>query len=307
MSDIIPFPGSEKKLKEDIHESIKKGAYNKAYDLFEQYEMSFELNDSLALSKCDVLFRLEYFLELREETIILLKKGTSYYDELMIYYVKSLNGLGQFQESVEVINQIINEVKNHKTRMALFPIQEYAKSKLDENKQTVSKKLEQFNHLNQREQSNLVLSMIDNGFYDFKDSIAYIITNISLPYHLTSLMLEYLRFANYNHSLSITKYNKTIDITPTLLKGLENTNLKLNVIPKVSDSLSEDAIHIMDEAVHIMNNHSIQLYPIDIYEIFSEEVWVNGYEVFFKSMLGIETTIINEEVLSFIKNIDSQT
>ena len=67
-----------------------------------------------------MLLQLNAYLELREEAIILLKRGFNCYDELMIYYIKSLNGLGQFNEAVEVINQIIDEVKNHKTRMELF-------------------------------------------------------------------------------------------------------------------------------------------------------------------------------------------
>ena len=53
----------------------------------------------------------ELFLELREEAIILLKRGLNCYDDLMIYYIKSLNGLGQYYQAVEVINQIIDEVK----------------------------------------------------------------------------------------------------------------------------------------------------------------------------------------------------
>ena len=44
----------------------------------------------------------------------------------MLYYIKALNGLGQYYESVNVINQIIDEVQSHKTRMALFPLKEYA-------------------------------------------------------------------------------------------------------------------------------------------------------------------------------------
>ena len=92
----------------------------KMYQLFNVYEQHFDLNEEIALKKCQMLLQLNAYLELREEAIILLKRGFNCYDELMIYYIKSLNGLGQFNEAVEVINQIIDEVKNHKTRMELF-------------------------------------------------------------------------------------------------------------------------------------------------------------------------------------------
>ena len=71
-----------------------------------------------------------------------MKRGLSCYDDLMIYYVKSLNGLGQYYQTVEVINQIIDEVRDHKTRMALFPLKEYAQSKLDEDRQMISSSLQ---------------------------------------------------------------------------------------------------------------------------------------------------------------------
>ena len=86
----------------------------------------------------------------------------------MIYYVKSLNGLGQYYQTVEVINQIIDEVRDHKTRMALFPLKEYAQSKLDEDRQMISSSLAKFEDYNSREQTALVLQLIDNGHYQFK-------------------------------------------------------------------------------------------------------------------------------------------
>ena len=59
-------------------------------------------------------------MELREEAIVLLKRGIQAYDELMLYYIKALNGLGQYYESVNVINQIIDEVQSHKQEWRYF-------------------------------------------------------------------------------------------------------------------------------------------------------------------------------------------
>jgi hypothetical protein len=41
--------------------------------------------------KCDMLYHLNSFLELREEAIVLLKRGIQAYDELMLY-AYSFNG-----------------------------------------------------------------------------------------------------------------------------------------------------------------------------------------------------------------------
>ena len=120
MADIIPFPQSKSKVIKQINDAERNADFEKMYHLFNVYEQHFDLNEDIALKKCRMLLKLNAYLELREEAIILLKRGFNCYDELMIYYIKSLNGLGQFYEAVEVINQIIDEVKIIKPEWNFF-------------------------------------------------------------------------------------------------------------------------------------------------------------------------------------------
>ncbi|PTI34298.1 hypothetical protein, partial [Staphylococcus warneri] len=299
MSDIIPFPLSEKKLKEDIRKAELTQDLDRMYELFEQYESQFELDEALAIKKCDMLYQMRAFLELREEAIILLKQGLNKYDELMIYYIKGLNGLEQYYESVEVINQIIDEVRDHKTRMELFPLKEYAQSKLDSNHEQLTQSLAQFHQLNAREQTHVLLQLIDNGHYDFKETIHYLLSHSTFENNIVSLMIEYLRFAQSESIVTVTKYGTTVNIIPKELSGLEHTTLKSIILPKVIENLEDGAIHIVDEASHIMNNHSILLYPLNIESLFPIEDWIVAYDVYFKSMLGIDDNVVNQDVLSY--------
>ena len=148
----------------------------------------------------------------------------------MLYYIKALNGLGQYYESVNVINQIIDEVQSHKTRMALFPLKEYAQSQLNEDKHITSQSLAKFNTLNLNEQIQLVLKLIDNGHYEFKETIAFLLSNEVEADNLKSLMLEFLRFAGYNTPININKMNYSVNVIPNELNGLEHTELKTQVI-----------------------------------------------------------------------------
>ena len=106
MSNVIPFPQSEEKLLNQINDAQRRNDFNAMYNLFHTYEQNFELNEKVALKKCWMLLQMNSFLELREEAIILLKRGLNCYDELIIYYIKSLNGLGQYYEAVEVLSLI---------------------------------------------------------------------------------------------------------------------------------------------------------------------------------------------------------
>lgn len=304
MSNVIPFPQSEQKIITKIKNAQHNHDYEEMYDLFETYERHFELTEDLALKKCWMLNQMSSFLELREEAIILLKRGLSCYDDLMIYYVKSLNGLGQYYQTVEVINQIIDEVRDHKTRMALFPLKEYAQSKLDEDRQMISSSLAKFEDYNSREQTALVLQLIDNGHYQFKESVAHLLSILKLPHNIMSLMLEYLRFAEYDNEIVIRKYGQEVSVIPSNLTGLEHTTMKETVIPQVIQRLEEGALHIVDEAHHIMNNHSILLYPLEIKSLYHIDEWINAYDVYFKSLFGIEITVENLNTLEFIKSLD---
>lgn len=305
MSDIIPFPLSEGKLKKEIKQAELTQNFDEMYNLFEQYESQFDLDENLAMTKCNMLYQMNAFLELREEAIILLKKGLNRYDDLMIYYVKSLNGLEQYYEAVEVINQIIDEVRDHKTRMELFPLKEYAQAQLQSNKQQLSQSLTEFNHLSTREQTHILLQLIDNGHFDFKESINYLLNNYSFENNIISLMIEYLRFAQSEEPIRVNKYGYASDIKPKDLSGLEHTTMKTQIIPEVINQLEDGALHIVDEANHIMNNHSILLYPLNIEEIFTIDEWTNAYDVYFKGMIGIEKNVVKEEALTFIKQLES--
>lgn len=224
MSDIIQFPNSSKKLYKDIKRAEQDQNYDLMYEYIVQYERQFELTEEIAMMKCRMLYETGSFLELREETIVLLKTGIQQYDALMIYYVKSLIGLGQYFEVVEVIHQIIDEVKDHKTRMALHPLKEFAKSKLIEDEKRLTQSLTDFDTLSMREQTHLILKLIDNGHFQFQETVLYILKSNTYSYNLISLMIEYLRFANCTQELTIEKYGMDVTFVPANLNGLRTYN-----------------------------------------------------------------------------------
>ena len=139
--------------------------------------------------------------------------------------------------------------------MELFPLKEYAQSKLDQDRKMISTSLSQFDEFNSREQTALILQLIDNGHYQFKESIAHLLTTLDLPNNIKSLMLEYLRFAGYQRTIDINKYRLSAQVIPSKLCGLEHTIMKKLVIPQVIQRLEDGALNIVDEAHHIMNNH----------------------------------------------------
>lgn len=306
MSDIIPFPRSKEKLIREIKQAFNENNLAQAYDLFESLEAQFELDEQMALLKCATLFKMEHYLELREEAIILLKQGMSNYDDLMIYYVQSLNGLGQYFEVVEIINQIIDEVNDHKTRMELFPIKEFALSQIDKHNEHAAQMLQNFDTLTLKEQVNIMLTLIDHGQYRYQETVIHLLNALALAPNVVSIMLEYLRFAKNDQTISIHKYGYEINVIPRNLEGLEQTLFKAEIIPNVLKQLEDGAAQLVEEALHLLNNHAILLYPLNVENIATKQTWIEGYTNYFKSMVGLESLDETNHVLAFIVSLDNE-
>ncbi|MDK9865535.1 MULTISPECIES: hypothetical protein [Staphylococcus] len=304
MSDIIPFPRSKDKLIREIKQSFNNNELDQMYELFEDFEKQFELDEQMSLLKCAMLYKMGHYLELREEAIILLKQGITKYDDLMVYYVKSLNGLGQYFEVVDVINQIIDEVNDHKTRMELFPLKEYGLSQIDKHNAHAAEMLRDFESLSLREQISTILTLIDHNQYRYQETVVNIINEIELAPNVVSIMLEYLRFAGYNQNIRVQKFDYTVEVNPNHLSGLEQTLFKIKIIPEVIKQIEDDAAQIVEEALHLMNNHAILLYPLDIESIASEDEWIEAYTNYFKSMLGLESLDTTNTIVNLITSID---
>ncbi|WP_251519994.1 MULTISPECIES: hypothetical protein [Staphylococcus] len=307
MSDIIPFPRSQDKLIREIKQSFNKDKFDQTYELFEQYEQQFELDEQMSLLKCALLYQMGSYLELREEAIILLKQGITKYDDLMIYYIKSLEGLGQYFEVVEVINQVIDEVHNHKTRMELYPIKERALRELEKHNEHASELLQQFDELSLREQINTILMLIDFNEFHYKETIVNILVHSDLAPNVVSIMLEYLRFAQYDNEIEITKLKQKVSVNPNHLTGLEHTKIKEQIIPHVIGRLEDQVATITTEALHLMNNHAILLYPIDVESIASIDDWIYAYTNYFKSMVNLEKRDDQHPVIKYLEQLDSQS
>lgn len=306
MSDIIPFPRSKEKLIREIKQAFNENNLVQAYDLFESLEAQFELDEQMALLKCAMLFKMEHYLELREEAIILLKQGMSNYDDLMIYYVQSLNGLGQYFEVVEIINQIIDEVNDHKTRMELFPIKEFALSQIDKHNEHAAQMLQNFDTLTLKEQVNIMLTLIDHSQYRYQETVIHLLNALELAPNVVSIMLEYLRFAKNDQTISIHKYGYEIDVIPRNLEGLEQTLFKTEIIPNVLKQLEDGAAQLVEEALYLLNNHAILLYPLNVESIATKQTWIEGYTNYFKSMIGLESLDETNHVLTFIVSLDKE-
>lgn len=287
MSDIIPFPKLKNQLITNIKTSMQDGEYDKAYESFETYEQHFEMDEQLSLMKCEVLKSCGHYLELREEASILLNQGHEQYDQVVIYFVESLFQLEQYQTVVEIINQIKDEAIDHATRMTLRPMQDLAKDKLEQRKLKASEILKTFKDTNFEEQVQLLIDLIDNHLGIFNLTLAQIIENEPLHPNVQSLILEYLRLGEWSAEVKFNKIDTNIAIVPTELSGIERTDFKINIIPKIIEQLEIDSPASIELSNSILNQHAILLYPIEFKSI-KNEVLIACYLKLLSERLNID-------------------
>ncbi|UXS30358.1 hypothetical protein MUA33_06165 [Staphylococcus delphini] len=307
MSDIIPFPKLKEKLINDITEAFDKEQYEHAYDHFITYERHFELTSELAIIKCDILWQLGAYLELKEEANILMMQGFPPYDTYIVYYIKSLFALEQYKATVEMVDQVLDEVDAHETRMTLLPIKNQAQSKLDERQDYMLHRLQRFSELSHYDQTQLVLTLIDDRVYQFSETIAYLLAHEPIVASIQSLMLEYLRFAGYNQGVTVETDSRQIQVIPTELVGIEQTVFKDQLLPAVIDALEVEIPSLVQEAYILLNANNIALYPVNILDYGTVEMWRDTYIAYFHQLMGKEVNVdsLHVEIFKLIKSLNT--
>lgn len=308
MTDIIPFPQNQSKLINDIKTSFKHEQYDKMYDLFMKYEKDFELDTDLALLKCEMLLRMEQYLELREEAIILLKQGFDAYNRLMVYYMTSLHGLGQYYECVNLFNQIIDQVKDHDIRMQLFPIKEDAQMQLNQNKKHYISKMSRFTTLTIDQQLYLLFDMMHEGQYGFAKTFAEILNQERLHSHVQTIILEYLKKAQYQHEINFVKNNAEFKVVPKALPGLEYASFTQKVIPAVMQQFEDQfGSQMRSEISQMLQGFAIGIYPLEIEQEAPVDAWIDTFFNYIEDMLNLSESAekhMSEPVLKWIHAIE---
>lgn len=308
MTDIIPFPQNQSKLINDIKTSFKHEQYDKMYDLFMKYEKDFELDTDLALLKCEMLLRMEQYLELREEAIILLKQGFDAYNRLMVYYMTSLHGLGQYYECVNLFNQIIDQVKDHDIRMQLFPIKEDAQMQLNQNKKHYISKMSRYTTLTIDQQLYLLFDMMHEGQYGFAETFAEILNQERLHSHVQTIILEYLKKAQYQHEINFVKNNAEFKVVPKALPGLEYAFFTQKVIPAVMQQFEDQfGSQMRSEISQMLQGFAIGIYPLEIEQEAPVDAWIDTFFNYIEDMLNLSESAekhMSEPVLKWIHAIE---
>ncbi|WP_414046162.1 hypothetical protein ACMGE7_07460 [Macrococcus equi] len=310
MSDIIIFPKLKGNLMGQITTAVKDGDYESAYDLFNDYEKHFELTEDEHLMKLDCLYQLESFLELREESSILLNQGHYAYDKIVPYFIESLLKLKQFKTVIELIDSLRTEDVDHKLIVALMPFYDEASHQLNMRNVAHMKFIQTFKENDVNEQLALIVELIENEDYRFQMSFVQLLEHSMIHPLVSSMMLEYLILAQFTGEVKFEKLNHNIRVNISELSSLVKTDFILNIAVSVKNYFDINSPDIAEIIKATMKQHNTVLYPLHFEEYFKcdADEMVIAYIEYFSALFNLnddnESNKVNTQLIECIKRLE---
>lgn len=295
MSDIIIFPKLQGNLMKQIKAAMKRADYETAYDLFNDYEKHFELTEDEHLIKLDCLYQLESFLELREESSILLNQGHYAYSTIVPYFIESLLKLKQYKTVIELIEGLRSEDVDDKLIVSLMPFYDEANHQLNKRNDAHLKFIQTFKDNDYNKQLELIMELIESEDFRFQMSFVQLLEYNEIHPVISSMMIEYLLLSNFKGEVKFTKLNIDTRINVSNLNTMVHSSFMSEVVEEVKAYYENNSPNIVDVIVETMKLHNTVMHPIHFQTFFNSatQTVVDAYIALFNRLFNIEDSAID--------------
>lgn len=290
MSDIIIFPKLQGNLMKQIRAAMNRADYETAYDLFNDYEKHFELSEDEHLIKLDCLYQLESFLELREESSILLNQGHYAYSTIVPYFIESLLKLKQYKTVIELIESLRSEDVDHKLIVSLMPFYDEAHHQLNKRNDAHLKFIQTFKDNDYIKQLDLMMELIESEDFRFQMSFVQLLEHTELHPVISSMMIEYLLLSRYKGEVKFAKLNINTRVNISNVVTMVKSPFMLEVVDQIKCYYENNSPNVVTVIVETMKLHNTVMYPIGYQTFFNCETQtvVEAYIIMFNRLFNIE-------------------
>jgi tetratricopeptide (TPR) repeat protein len=303
-SNIVMFPGLEKKLLEKGLQHLQQKNFPEAVDVFEQ---SIHLNPKNHESYIGLL--LAYFDGGMTEKAIklgkqMLEEGIGNEIETMNIYIMLLVQRHEYKEVVSQIKRLLQDHKipfdklEHFQRLLQLSekmLEDQIEIKEIEKKDIRKKSIDFFQYHDPQEQMMLAAELNSLNIQPYLADIKkYLRSDKGDPFFKT-LILNVLKEQNYDHPIEIEKFSKEITIIPAIISNLmENEQLE-EIIEEVRDKIEDEDPTLYKNIRSLIERHFFLLYPFPL-----EEADISAYAAAYH-MIGNEYFGNNDSAYHFIK------
>jgi tetratricopeptide (TPR) repeat protein len=296
---VLQFPGLKERLLEKGVQALENGDIQESADLLTQaYEMEPEnpdINTALVLA----LYENKQYDEAKVICKEMLLEGIGEYFEVVDMYLMILIQLHQHQDVIDTINALFDEKEVPFEKEEHFKKLLHFSEKVLDGKEPGTEMKEEaaipetsiLKDKSLEEQTLIAAQLVHQNIRPYlSELLSYLSEETSHPF-LQSMILNVLREHGYDKEVSINKMNKEVQVTPSMLQDVFETDTFMKVSEELEELLSHRNPSLFQHALEVVKRHSFLMYPFEFQAVPENTAIVYGSyaaEMFADAILGEE-------------------
>jgi len=315
--NVVVFPGTVDRLISQAHQHVENYQFDLANQLFSE-ALQYTEGDEIILSVYAYsLYESKSFEKAKEVCEQLLSIGPSMYLEVMELYLTICMQLKQYKQVERIITSLLEEGAIPESQIEKFERLKNINANIADSSEELDDviytndvqddgkfELSNFLSLSPNQQLLLIQEITDSNIRPIVDKLIKIIEHEDTHPFVKSLILILFVEQEVNVEITISKFDRKMDVNPsTLLLPTKLTQYK-QVISLVRDRLDQEPSKL-EMVEYLISKHAIGAYPFEWLHYDSEDV---GYAyIDFVSLMFGNVREMDDELIDFLQMLETLT
>lgn len=273
--NVILFPNLGSRLVEKGIEHIEKREFKRAAELYSQARELDPENPDVNVGLIVSFVEMGRYLEARDLCKEVLHKGIGDYFQIVSIYLMVLLQLNEHEEMVITIeallddNQVPHDKIDHFKNMLAFSTRvleenEDMSAEIEEEKRTEAQFYddEWFAGKSDEEIFRNISRLSETNIRVFMPSVQKFLLDVAAHPFLKTLLLHILQEQEYDKNIRVTKLKKEINIIPTEIRPMKDTDFFKTVTSLVERQLEQENPSLLAMATSLIERQQFIMYPI---------------------------------------------
>ncbi len=308
--NVILFPDLENRLLEKGLEQLTKKNYREAIDFLSEAQQLNPTNEDVFIGLVLAYFESGNYTVAKRLTQDMLNSDIGDYLRIFDMYIMILVELHQYEEIVTNLEILFEEKEIPHAKFEHFTkiLQFSKKMILDRQNQEDETEQEQEQFLGKQKQLHLFSItepeeqiqsagfLADSNIRTFIEEIADYLKSDQGDAFFKTLLLNVLKEHDYEKEIVVTKFGKSLIVTPNHLFEIHLHPDFLEINARLSEVLEHENPNLLEGIIRVMERHFLLLYPFNI-DPKAPEIWASAFHFITLAYFG------QEEELSKVANL----
>ena len=295
-----------KKFERDLKSYFESGDHDRFLKTFNRYTAPTEPSEHAEEMLYETLLQANRQGELVDYTLEQMNSGDGNYETHMVYMLKALNDMGNYEEVLEFSSHLLDEPIPQGFRIDILSLRQHAANKLrgiftDKTPDVTRETFDSYHLFQKLEFLEQITETHDLAYID----LIIEVFDETKRNELQTAMLLYLHSVRYNGTLKIEKCGVKMAVKPSELTQLEDYFMIDDVLQKVVDEVEAFNPSFTEAAKELIMGHAIYMYPVN--PGFTSNAFVSAYLSRIEAMLGMEeSAAADKEVVDWLDKLERE-